>query len=176
MGKWFGQRNTLHQNMKECVVCVWMCVMVTVGDLLSKLQKSIQKNKNRSILIPLLFLQNICTFKVKALSFYSYVNFKICLASFFFMVKAKIKVNGLFLHFSFSIIETKNYLNVVKVGLLLLLFMNVNMLSPSLSKNIFYNRTTDDKENEWMNRAIQNQRITEFQSRSGFVGYEPNSY
>lgn len=92
------------------------------------------------------------------------------------MVKAKIKVNGLFLHFSFSIIETKNYLNVVKVGLLLLLFMNVNMLSPSLSKNIFYNRTTYDKENEWMNRAIQNQRITEFQSRSGFVGYEPNSY
>lgn len=35
---------------------------------------------------------------------------------------------------------------------------------PALSKNTFYNRTMYDKENEQMNRAIQNQRITELQS------------
>lgn len=41
--------------------------------------------------------------------------------------------------------------------------MNVNM-PLVISKNTFYNRTIYDKENEQMNRAIQNQRITEFQS------------
>lgn len=40
----------------------------------------------------------------------------------------------------------------------------MSMLSLVLSKNTFYNRATDDKENGPMNRAIQNPRITEFQS------------
>ena len=42
--------------------------------------------------------------------------------------------------------------------------MNVNMLAALLPRKALYNRTIYDKENEQMNRAIENHGITEFQS------------
>lgn len=50
--------------------------------------------------------------------------------------------------------------------------MNVNMLSPSLSKNTFHNRTTCDKENGQMNRAIQNHRITGLEATLCAIGVQ----